>query len=40
MIPINDVWIAAQAMSENVPLVTFDAHFRKINGLNLILKEV
>lgn len=40
MIPINDVWIAAQAMAENAPLVTFDAHFRKIKGLNLILKEV
>ena len=40
MIPINDVWIAAQAMSENAPLVTFDAYFRKIAGLNLILKEV
>ena len=40
MIPINDVWIAAQAMSENAQLVTFDAHFRKINGLDLILEEV
>jgi len=40
MIPINDVWIAAQAMSESAALVTFDAHFRQIQGLDLILKEV
>ena len=40
MISINDVWTAAQEMSENAPLVTFDAHFRRIAVLNLILIDV
>lgn len=40
MIPINDVWIASQAIAENATFVTFDAHFSKIHGLDLILKTV
>lgn len=40
LVPINDVWIAAQTIAEDAALVTFDEHFKKIPGLNLILKEV
>jgi tRNA(fMet)-specific endonuclease VapC len=32
-IPINDVWIAAHAMETGSMLVTFDLHFRHVNGL-------
>jgi tRNA(fMet)-specific endonuclease VapC len=32
-IPANDVWIAAQAMEHGAELVTFDAHFEKVQGL-------
>lgn len=35
MIPINDVWIAAQALQHNLTLDTRDEHFRKIPGLRL-----
>ena len=34
-IPINDVWLAAQAVETGSILVTFDAHFRRIPGLRL-----
>ncbi|MBI3299071.1 MAG: type II toxin-antitoxin system VapC family toxin [Elusimicrobia bacterium] len=34
-IPINDVWIAAQAIETGSVLVTFDAHFRRVPGLRL-----
>jgi len=40
MIPLNDVWIGATAVALNAPLLTYDKHFSKIEGLNLILKEV
>jgi len=40
MIPLNDVWIGATAMALKAPLLTYDKHFAKIEGLNLILKEV
>ena len=32
-IPINDVWIAAQAMEHGADLLTSDRHFEKIGGL-------
>jgi tRNA(fMet)-specific endonuclease VapC len=34
-IPINDVWISAQAMEAGAQLVTYDLHFRKVEGLLL-----
>ena len=34
-IPINDVWIAAQAVESGAKLVTFDAHFQNVSGLRL-----
>lgn len=32
-IPINDVWIAAQAMETGSVLVTYDDHFAAVPGL-------
>lgn len=32
-IPLNDIWIAAHAMESGSMLVTYDAHFRNVNGL-------
>ncbi|MCE0497756.1 MAG: hypothetical protein LV481_07410 [Methylacidiphilales bacterium] len=32
-IPENDVWIAAQAIEQGLPLATCDAHFGRINRL-------
>lgn len=32
-IPVNDVWIAAQAMEMGAVLVTYDKHFGEIPGL-------
>ncbi|MCX6560370.1 MAG: PIN domain-containing protein [Candidatus Aminicenantes bacterium] len=34
-IPINDVWIAAQAMETGSVLVAFDAHFAQVPGLRI-----
>ena len=34
-IPINDVWLAAQAIETGSVLVTLDAHFRRVPGLRL-----
>ena len=34
-IPINDVWIAAQATEAGAFLVTYDAHFATVQGLLL-----
>ena len=34
-IPLNDIWIAAQAIDTGSQVVTYDAHFRKIDGLRL-----
>ena len=34
-IPINDVWIAAQALEAGAQLVTYNAHFSKVKGLLL-----
>ena len=32
-IPTNDIWIAAHAMEAGAELLSFDAHFRTIDGL-------
>ncbi len=32
-IPINDVWLAAQAVETGAVLVTYDGHFTKVAGL-------
>jgi tRNA(fMet)-specific endonuclease VapC len=34
-IPVNDVWIAAQAFESGAQLVTYDPHFSKVKGLLL-----
>ncbi|BCG65703.1 MAG: tRNA(fMet)-specific endonuclease VapC [Methyloprofundus sp.] len=34
-IPTNDIWIAASALQQGVPVYTFDKHFRHIAGLLL-----
>jgi tRNA(fMet)-specific endonuclease VapC len=34
-IPINDVWIASQAMEAGAQVITYDRHFNKIKGLIL-----
>lgn len=38
-VPINDIWIAAQALERNVDILTFDHHFRfmKICGVRAVL---
>lgn len=38
-LPANDVWIAATACAEKVPLISRDRHFLKIKGLQLIIPE-
>ena len=35
-IPENDIWIAAVAMEQRIPLATRDAHFQRINGLSIL----
>lgn len=32
-LPMNDVWIAAHALEAAATLVTFDAHFEEVDGL-------
>ena len=34
-IPVNDVWLAAQAVETGSVLVSYDAHFRSVAGLRL-----
>ncbi|MCX7749334.1 MAG: type II toxin-antitoxin system VapC family toxin [Clostridia bacterium] len=36
-IPENDIWIAATALYNNLALVTYDEHFKSIEGLDLKL---
>lgn len=38
-IPVNDVWIAAQAMESGAVLLTGDGHFERISGLAFIRVE-
>jgi tRNA(fMet)-specific endonuclease VapC len=35
-IPENDIWIAALALQHGLPLLTRDAHFREVEGLNVL----
>ncbi len=35
-IPANDLWIAALSMQHGIPLYTFDAHFRKVESIDLL----
>jgi predicted nucleic acid-binding protein len=39
-IPTNDLWIAAMAKQHRLPLMSFDAHFRSVPGLELIIPTV
>jgi tRNA(fMet)-specific endonuclease VapC len=34
-IPENDIWIAAQALQNDLTLVARDAHFKEVEGLSL-----
>jgi tRNA(fMet)-specific endonuclease VapC len=34
-IPLNDVWLAAQAIETGAVIVTYDAHFGKVKGIRL-----
>ncbi len=36
-IPSNDLWIAASARQGGLPLLSFDAHFRHVPGLDLVI---
>ncbi len=36
VIPENDLWIAAVALECDLPLATRDAHFDRVDGLNVI----
>jgi tRNA(fMet)-specific endonuclease VapC len=35
MIPLNDIWIASQAIETGAKLISYDAHFKNISGLRL-----
>jgi len=35
-IPTNDIWIAATAVEYNLPLIATDAHFERVEGLDLL----
>lgn len=35
-IPTNDVWIAAAALEAGAPLLTSDAHFERVEGIEVI----
>ena len=35
-IPTNDIWIAALCLEHNAPLLTYDAHFKHVDGLSLV----
>ena len=32
-IPQNDIWVAAQALQSGTELLSFDAHFKEVDGL-------
>ena len=36
LIPTNDIWIAAAALETGARLVTYDAHFGKVQGLFIL----
>lgn len=35
MLPINDIWIAAHTIETGSKLITFDTHFKQIEGLRI-----
>jgi predicted nucleic acid-binding protein len=35
MIPLNDIWIAAHTIETGSKIITFDSHFKQINGLRV-----
>lgn len=35
MIPLNDIWIAAHTIETGSKLITYDSHFKQINGLRI-----
>jgi tRNA(fMet)-specific endonuclease VapC len=35
MIPLNDIWIAAHAIETGSKIITFDSHFKSIDGLRI-----
>ncbi|WP_304224808.1 PIN domain-containing protein [Gracilinema caldarium] len=35
MLPINDIWIAAHLIETGSKLITFDTHFKQIEGLRI-----
>jgi predicted nucleic acid-binding protein len=35
MIPLNDIWIAAHTIETGSKLITFDSHFKQVNGLRI-----
>lgn len=35
-IPANDLWIAALAIENGLPLITRDAHFERVEGLRVL----
>jgi len=35
MIPLNDIWIAAHAIEYGSKLITYDEHFKNIDGLRI-----
>lgn len=35
-IPVNDLWIAALSVQHGMPIVTRDAHFHEVNGIQVI----
>lgn len=38
-VPTNDIWIAAAAKEIDCPILTLDAHFRRIGGLRVVQSE-
>ncbi len=37
-IPANDLWIAAAALQNGLPVFSFDQHFQAVDGLALVTK--
>jgi tRNA(fMet)-specific endonuclease VapC len=35
MIPLNDIWIAAHSIETGSKLITYDEHFKNINGIRI-----
>jgi tRNA(fMet)-specific endonuclease VapC len=34
-LPINDVWIASHSIEKNAVIISYDLHFKKIQGLHI-----